>query len=76
MRALRPSATAVVIGAGGLGHIGVQIVTSITGAAVVAVDTRAKALACALTCGADYTVETRTPPIRSGPSPAATARTW
>lgn len=53
---LRPGATAVVIGAGGLGHVGIQILTAVTGAAVVAVDNRTTALDCALSCGADFTI--------------------
>jgi propanol-preferring alcohol dehydrogenase len=53
---LRPGATAVVIGAGGLGHLGVQILTAVTRAEVVAVDTRASSLECALASGADFTV--------------------
>jgi alcohol dehydrogenase, propanol-preferring len=53
---LRPGATAVVVGAGGLGHVGVQILTAVTGAEVIAVDNRAQALECALSCGADFTL--------------------
>ena len=53
---LRPGATAVVVGAGGLGHVGVQILAAVTGAEVIAVDNRARALECALSCGADFAV--------------------
>jgi propanol-preferring alcohol dehydrogenase len=53
---LRPGATAVLIGAGGLGHLGVQFIAAVTGAEVVAVDNRTQALECALACGADFTV--------------------
>ncbi|HZV49276.1 MAG TPA: NAD(P)-dependent alcohol dehydrogenase [Candidatus Dormibacteraeota bacterium] len=53
---LSPDATAVVIGVGGLGHLGVQILKATTAARVVAVDTRPEALALARACGADVTV--------------------
>ncbi|HYN28350.1 MAG TPA: NAD(P)-dependent alcohol dehydrogenase [Dermatophilaceae bacterium] len=50
---LRPSATAVVIGVGGLGHLGVQILKQTTGARVIAVDQRQEALDLATQMGAD-----------------------
>ncbi len=53
---LTPEATAVVIGAGGLGHIAVQIIKATTGARVVAIDTKADALDLASSLGADLTV--------------------
>ena len=53
---LGPDATAVVIGVGGLGHMGVQILKAITGASVVAVDTRESALRLAKKHGADLTL--------------------
>ncbi|MFC3501644.1 NAD(P)-dependent alcohol dehydrogenase [Micromonospora krabiensis] len=53
---LAPGSTAVVIGVGGLGHVGVQILKATTAARVVAVDTRADALQLAEECGADLTV--------------------
>ncbi|WP_073458964.1 NAD(P)-dependent alcohol dehydrogenase [Pseudonocardia thermophila] len=53
---LVPGATAVVIGVGGLGHIGVQILKATTAARVVAVDTRDAALRLALDLGADHVV--------------------
>lgn len=46
---------AVVIGVGGLGHMAVQILKAITGASVIAVDTRAEALKVAEAEGADMT---------------------
>lgn len=54
---LTPDATAVVIGIGGLGHLAVQILKATTAARVVAVDSRAAALALAERCGADHTVQ-------------------
>lgn len=51
---LTPDATAVVIGVGGLGHMAVQILKAITGASVVAVDTRDAALEVARQHGADH----------------------
>ena len=50
---LGPSATAVVIGIGGLGHMAVQILRATTGARIVAVDTRESARDLALRHGAD-----------------------
>lgn len=54
---LGPTATAVVIGAGGLGHMAVQILKATTSARVVAIDTRKEALALAGSLGADLGVE-------------------
>ena len=52
---LTPEATAVVIGVGGLGHMGVQILRAVTGARIIAVDTRESALELAESHGADLT---------------------
>ncbi len=46
----------LVIGAGGAGHIGIQILTAVTGAQVIAVDNRETALQCAVSCGADAAI--------------------
>ncbi|CND74656.1 alcohol dehydrogenase [Mycobacterium tuberculosis] len=51
---LPPGATAVVIGAGGLGHVGVQILKATTAARVIAVDTREEARRNAVEHGADH----------------------
>ncbi len=53
---LIPGSAAVVIGAGGLGHMAVQILKAVSPAKVVVVDTRSEALAFALNLGADETV--------------------
>ncbi len=53
---LLPGSTAVVIGVGGLGHLGVQILRALTAAQIIAVDTRPGALQLAERCGADHTV--------------------
>jgi NAD+-dependent secondary alcohol dehydrogenase Adh1 len=53
---LYPGTTAVVIGAGGLGHIGIQCLAALTGAFVVVVDRNAEALKLAAELGADHTV--------------------
>jgi propanol-preferring alcohol dehydrogenase len=53
---LPPDATAVVIGVGGLGHVGVQILKATTAARVIAVDTREDALKLAEGYGADLTL--------------------
>lgn len=50
---LGPTATAVIFGIGGLGHLAVQAVRATSAARVVAVDPRASARDLALRCGAD-----------------------
>ena len=54
---LDPGTTAVVIGAGGLGHIGIQCLKAMTSATVIVVDPSEKALALAGEMGADLTVK-------------------
>ena len=54
--ALGPGTSAVAVGAGGLGHIGIQCLKAITAAQVIAVDTSEEALKLALNCGADHAV--------------------
>jgi propanol-preferring alcohol dehydrogenase len=53
---LVPGATAVVIGVGGLGHLAVQLLRTLTAARVVAVDRAAAKLALARDLGADLAV--------------------
>ena len=53
---LAPGTTSVVIGAGGLGHLGIQILKATTATRVIAVDTRDEALALAREYGADLTI--------------------
>jgi propanol-preferring alcohol dehydrogenase len=53
---LTPGSHAVVIGAGGLGHLAVQILRVMTPARVIAVDTRESALSLAAQAGAASTV--------------------
>lgn len=53
---LYPGATAVVIGVGGLGHVGVQILRAISQATVIAVDVSEDKLALAREVGAHHTV--------------------
>lgn len=53
---LHPGTTAVVIGAGGLGHIGIQCLKAITSARVVVVDTNEAALKLAEQLGADESI--------------------
>jgi NAD+-dependent secondary alcohol dehydrogenase Adh1 len=52
---LGPGTRAVVIGAGGLGHIGIQCLKAKTAADVIVVDPSEKALALASEIGADHT---------------------
>jgi NAD+-dependent secondary alcohol dehydrogenase Adh1 len=53
---LYPGTTCVVIGAGGLGHIGIQCLLALTAANVVVVDRNPDALKLAATLGAHHTV--------------------
>lgn len=53
---LTPTATAVVIGVGGLGHMALQLLKATTAATVIAVDNRQEALDLATEIGADHTV--------------------
>ncbi|MDX6253709.1 MAG: NAD+-dependent secondary alcohol dehydrogenase Adh1 [Frankiales bacterium] len=55
-RTLRPGDTAVLIGAGGLGHIGVQVFRALSSAEMIVVDRNADALALAKALGAEHTV--------------------
>lgn len=54
--ALGPGSSAVAVGAGGLGHIGIQCLKALTPAQVIAVDTSEEALKLARHCGADHAV--------------------
>jgi propanol-preferring alcohol dehydrogenase len=54
---LMPGSTAVVIGAGGLGHTAVEILKATTAARIVAVDTRKEALQLAEQVGADHALQ-------------------
>lgn len=56
MARLGAGSTAVVIGAGGLGHVGIQILRAITGAVVIALDVNDEKLALAQHVGAHHTV--------------------
>jgi propanol-preferring alcohol dehydrogenase len=53
---LPPEAVAVVIGVGGLGHMGVQALKATTAATIIAVDARPEALALATAMGADHVI--------------------
>ncbi|WP_333763040.1 NAD(P)-dependent alcohol dehydrogenase [Streptomyces sp. IBSBF 2390] len=55
-RRLRPGDRCVVIGAGGLGHIGVQVLRALTAVEIVVVDRNPEALKLAETIGADHGV--------------------
>ena len=52
-----PESFVVLIGMGGLGHMGVQFVKALTSARVIAVDSKQEALDLALKVGADYAVK-------------------
>ena len=53
---LLPGATAVCIGAGGLGHMGIQIIKAMSAARIISLDTKQAALDLATECGADLTI--------------------
>ncbi|AQA02963.1 alcohol dehydrogenase [Mycobacterium sp. MS1601] len=53
-RIVGPRDVCVVIGAGGLGHIGIQVLKAISGATVVVVDRNPAAVALAVDIGADH----------------------
>jgi NAD+-dependent secondary alcohol dehydrogenase Adh1 len=55
-RKVRPGQRVVVIGAGGLGHIGIQVLTALTSAEVIVVDRSSDALALATQLGVDHVV--------------------
>jgi NAD+-dependent secondary alcohol dehydrogenase Adh1 len=55
-RTIRPGQRVVVIGAGGLGHIGIQVLNALTSAEVIVVDRSADALALASQLGVDHVV--------------------
>ncbi|HTP21623.1 MAG TPA: NAD(P)-dependent alcohol dehydrogenase [Solirubrobacteraceae bacterium] len=54
---LDPGTYAIVIGAGGLGHIGIQCLKAMTSAEIIVIDRSEKALALAGELGADHTVK-------------------
>jgi NAD+-dependent secondary alcohol dehydrogenase Adh1 len=54
---LPPGSTAVVIGVGGLGHVGVQALNALTAARIIAIDASPEALTLASELGADDTLE-------------------
>src|SRR5258708_3808414 len=56
-RHLLPGQFAVVIGAGGLGHIGIQVLKALCAAEIIVVDRSETALQLAKECGADHTVK-------------------
>jgi NAD+-dependent secondary alcohol dehydrogenase Adh1 len=56
-RHLVPGERAVIIGAGGLGHIGIQCLRALSAADIIVVDRSDESLALAKECGADYTVK-------------------
>lgn len=53
---LRPGDNCIIIGAGGLGHIGIQVMAAISGATLIVIDRNPDALALAQDLGADHTV--------------------
>ena len=58
-KVLRPGNTVVMIGAGGLGHIGVQVMKAISAATIAVIDRNPDALALAKKLGADHTIQAK-----------------
>jgi NAD+-dependent secondary alcohol dehydrogenase Adh1 len=56
-RHLLPGEFAVIIGAGGLGHIGIQVLGALCAAEIIVVDRSDKSLALAKECGAHHVVK-------------------
>jgi NAD+-dependent secondary alcohol dehydrogenase Adh1 len=56
-RHLLPGEYAVVVGAGGLGHIGIQVLSALCAAEIIVVDRAEKSLALAKECGAHHLVK-------------------
>ena len=54
---LKPGNVVVMIGAGGLGHIGIQVMKAISGATIVVVDRNPAALELAKKLGAEHTIQ-------------------
>lgn len=55
-RVLRPGDKAVVIGAGGLGHVGIQVLRALSPVEMIVIDRSPEALALAKELGADHTL--------------------
>jgi D-arabinose 1-dehydrogenase-like Zn-dependent alcohol dehydrogenase len=53
---LHPEDYVVVIGIGGLGHVGIQLLKKLSSSQIIAVDTRTDCLSLAEKLGADYTI--------------------
>ncbi len=60
---LGAGSTAVVVGAGGLGHVGIQMIKALSGARVVALDVDDAKLKLALDSGADETLRSDDPGV-------------
>jgi NAD+-dependent secondary alcohol dehydrogenase Adh1 len=56
-RHLLPGEYAVVVGAGGLGHIGIQVLSALCAAEIIVADRAEKSLALAKDCGAHHVVK-------------------
>ena len=56
-RVLRPGNVCICIGAGGLGHIGIQVMKAISAATLIVIDRNADALKLAQDLGADHVIQ-------------------
>ena len=77
-RRLTPSDRCVIIGAGGLGHIGIQVLKALSPAELIVVDRNADAVKLAVSIGADQGVVADGDQVDGGArdSPAGTAPRW
>src|SRR5260370_38158193 len=63
---LLPGEKVVVIGVGGLGHIGIQVLAALCSADIIAVDRSEMALSLAKECGAHYTIKADEHQVEAG----------
>ncbi|MEM1610826.1 MAG: NAD(P)-dependent alcohol dehydrogenase [Sulfolobales archaeon] len=63
LKSLFPGSYVAVIGVGGLGHLGIQMLRVLSQASIIAIDTRDDKLELASKLGADYIVNARRDPV-------------
>ena len=66
-RHLLPGEYAVIIGAGGLGHIGIQVLSALCAAEIIVVDRAEKSLALAKDCGSNHMLKADGGEVELGP---------
>lgn len=63
LKTLYPGSYVAVIGVGGLGHLGIQMLRALSQASIIAIDVREDKLELASKLGADYVVDARRDPV-------------